>query len=253
MLVHRNPPSCLAVAIGLVQNEVMGIWQWLFGKRRFERFDDSFALSREKLFGSLQTAIVNQRQAGQTIWIVAHFPETYLQIGERLSEFGFDYQIVGQQVTPAEVLAISKRASLSASDKMTAPIQLVLAELLDARFLVERFSATGVDRSESISMIVIERHPLLSEDHRVERFASEIPCPVRFGYYLSIDDAVVERAAGQELIHLLRLLGMEDQQLISSTMLTRRIEKKLKQDAAVFRINHRTDSAVEWYREAGRQ
>ncbi len=214
----------------------MGLLDWLTGQPKFNRFEDSFAMTRANLWAKLQIAIAQQQNEGRRVWIVTHFAETFVEIQNLLADWQFEYQICDQEITPLSALALTRDPSGS--------VLLILADLLTLADAVP----TNFDDSTAISIIVVERHPLVDNDQKLEKFAKRLSCPVRFGYYLAIDDVVISRAVSETTIQILRQLGMKDHELITSNMITRRLEKVLARERIHFTQNQRADSATEWYR-----
>ena len=48
--------------------------QWV----QFRRNDDAYATNREKLWQGVKEAVDTQLQLGRSIWLVAHFPDTFV-------------------------------------------------------------------------------------------------------------------------------------------------------------------------------
>ena len=213
----------------------MGILDWLTGRPSFNRFEDSFALNRPNLWAKLKTAITSQQGQGSHVWLVAHFADTFESLQDLLDEWQIDYQICANDVTPHDVLETLR--------DQRETVLLVLADLVS----VTDASNLNFDNSDTLSIIVVERHPRVENDRKLAAFAKSVPCPVRFGYYLAIDDVVIRRVVNDTTIRILKQLGLKDHELITSNMITRRLDKVLAREAKQYATNHRADSAQEWY------
>jgi hypothetical protein len=214
----------------------MGFIDYLFGRAKFSRFEDSFAINRDSLWPTLRTSIETQLNDGHAIWIVAHFADTLFQLQTLLDEWEVDYQIADREIHP--------QAAAETTGSLNSSIVIVLADLL----VLSDSIARDFDHSTSLAIIAIERHPLIENDQRIEKFAKSIPCHVRFGYFLTIEDAVIRRAVSETMVQLLVQMGMRDHELITSNMMTRRIETVLKRESNAFSNCQRADSAEDWYR-----
>ena len=214
----------------------MGLLDWLFRRPRFTRFEDSFAMDRENLWPSLRDSIAKQRRDGFQIWIVTHFADTFSELQDLFDQWDVEYQIGDQLMQP--------QFAVETSRKLGCGVLLTLAELLTPAESVDR----EIEGAISLSLIVVEKHPLVENDRRLESFARMISCPVRFGYFMAIDDIVVRRAVNDTTIQILKQLGMKDHELITSIMITRRLETVLSRESAKFTTNHRADSAAQWYK-----
>jgi hypothetical protein len=213
----------------------MGFLAWLFSKPKFNRYEDSFAMTRESLYQRLYAAVLEQQHNGQQVWIVAHFADTFWEVQNCLAQWQLDYEIVNQR--------LSSDAALQLVSQKQDQVQLVLAELLSPTDSVHRPSGSAI----SIAIIVVERHPWIVHDRQLEAFVRALPCPVRYGYYLSIDDVLVRRVVNETVVQVLKQLGMKDHELITSNLVTRRLEKVLTRDASSYSNPQRADSAAEWY------
>lgn len=213
----------------------MGFLDWLTGQPSFNRFEDSFAMTRVSLWAKLKSAISQQQQQGSRIWVVAHFADTFVELQDLLGEWQIEYEICDRELQPQTALE-------STRDKDNA-VLLVLSDLLTLTDSAE----LAFDDSVTVAMIVVEKHPLIGMDNKLESFSKSLPCRVRFGYYLAIDDVVVKRVINETTIQILKQLGMKDHELITSNMVTRRLNKVLEREGKLISTNHRADSAEEWY------
>jgi hypothetical protein len=214
----------------------MGFLDWLTGRPPFNRFEDSFAMTRASLWAKLKTAISHQQRQGSRVWIVTHFADTFAELQDLLDEWQIEYQICDKEIQPQTALESTRDQSNS--------VLLILSDLLT----LADSTAVAFDDSVAIAMIVVERHPLVEIDHKLAAFSKSMPCRVRFGYYLAIDDMVVRRVVNETTIQILKQLGMKDHELITSNMVTRRLDKVLTREGKQITTNHRADSAEEWYR-----
>ncbi len=213
----------------------MGLLDKLLGRAKFNRFEDSFAIDRASLWPTLRTSIETQLNDGHAIWIVAHFADTLFKLQSLLDEWEVGHQIADREIHPQAAHEVTQNLG---------GIVIVLADLMVPSEAIDR----EFDASTSLAIIAIERHPMVENDQRIERFAKSIPCYVRFGYFLTIEDVVVRRAVSETMVQLLVQMGMRDHQLITSNMMTRRIETVLKREAKSFSSFQRADSAEDWYR-----
>ncbi|MDA7885242.1 hypothetical protein N9B31_09415 [Mariniblastus sp.] len=213
----------------------MGFWKVLFGKRQFTYFDDAYAFTRESLWNSLQGTLKSDRYANQPVWLVVHFFDTFTWLQDQLDESDIPYEI--------ETSAIDAKR-LSYDTLVTQKgVRLVLAKTL---LSVGDSSNPDVDLERSLAVIVLERHPLLEHDLRIERIARSFPVRVEYGHYLALDDAVVRMVVNDATIKILQQMGMNDHELITSTMVTRRLKKVLRRMQSSFQFDRDADSAPEW-------
>ena len=71
----------------------MGIIDWLFGQPSFHQFEDSFTLKREGLWRVIRVALERCRNKQQTVLLLTHFPSTFAEIQQQMSDWDFEYSI----------------------------------------------------------------------------------------------------------------------------------------------------------------
>lgn len=213
----------------------MGIWKDLFGKRQFTYFDDAYAFTRESLWNSLQSTLKSNRYANQPVWLIVHFFDTFSWLQDRLDESDVPYEIETSSID-------AKRLNYDPLVTQSG-VRLVLTKTLVS---VEGSAKPEVDFDRSLAMIVLERHPLIEHDLRIERIARSIPMQVEYGHYLALDDSVVRMVVNDATVRILKQLGMNDHELITSSMVTRRLKKVLRRMQSNFKFDRDADSAAEW-------
>ncbi|MFK7767404.1 MAG: hypothetical protein AB8B55_09305 [Mariniblastus sp.] len=212
----------------------MGLFDWLFRSPQFKRYEDAYALNRESLWSALEQTVKSEQNSLNPIWLVTHFTDTFAALQNKLDQWECDYEIVA---APIDANSLERDNLLSPNT-----LKIVLAELIpDATpNLLE------VNRDKTIAMIVVERHPNLQYDERIIEFAKSLPFKVEFGYYLSLDDAVVSMIVGESTLTILRQLGLEEHELITSNMVSRRLKIALRRLVDSFTGDAKADSAIEW-------
>ena len=212
----------------------MGILDWLFQRPQFKRFDDSYALIRESLWNALQRTVNSEQHALKSIWLVTHFTDTFTTLQDRLDSWGREYDVVA---APIDANALERSNLLSPSS-----FKLVLAEMIPDAFP----NMLEVNRDQTIAMIVLERHPHPKYDDRIVEFAKSLPCLVEFGHYLSLDDEVVKTVISETTLTILKQLGMDEHELITTSMVSRRMNVTLGRNAEEYSGDQPADSAKEW-------
>ena len=214
----------------------MGLFDWFKnGKTRFTRFDDAYALTRPALWQSLRQTVQSPLNTGKSIWLVVHFTDTFSDLQTEMDSWQVDYDIVTKPIDPSQ---------LEGSGLLTtAKINVVLAGLIPK---TEREILLEPNPNRTVAMIMVERHPQIKYDDQVESFARALPARVEFGYYLSLDDDVVRLVINDTSIKILKQLGMNEHELIASSMVTRRLNKMLRKVAETYRSDNPADSARLW-------
>ncbi len=208
----------------------------IFGKPGYRRFDDSYALTRPSLFNSLRDSIAHRSGPGQVVFLVAHFTDVFTELQDALESWNLPYDIITQ--------VVNERWLEQVPHGNPSPVFLTMAEMLST----EMSSAKTSDASLSVAMMIAERHPLGQYDQRIESFARQLPCPVELGYFLAMDDEIMKQFINQDMILLLKQLGLREHDLITSHMVTRRLNRATKEMAKRVKQEQSALSASEWFR-----
>lgn len=214
----------------------MSLFDSLFGKPNFHRFDDAFVLDREGLLKALQAAIETQLSLNKVVLLVVHFPETFEKLQDWLGDTGIAYELV---LRPIDLDWVRNCGQLAGKG-----VQLAISDLVVYDSEV-RFKQPNETQPE-LSVIVCERHPIPIVDENLERMARAIPIPTQFGYFIAMDDPLFRTAITENVIQLLKQFGMGRQEVITSRMLSKRLEHVLRKQAKTNPSNVPADSALQW-------
>ncbi|MCC9601489.1 hypothetical protein LOC67_13110 [Stieleria sp. JC731] len=130
------------------------------------------------------------------------------------------------------------------------PVMAVLADQLSASIA----SGLDVTHSDIIELIIAERHPLPRVDGKVlNDFAAVLPCRCRVTYHHSLEEPLMRQFAGDNLSRMLEMLGMQPDEKIESSMVTRAIRNAQKRLASALSSNShsglKADSMEEWFQK----
>lgn len=211
----------------------MGLFRWLFQPKPFRRVDDSFAFNLETQLDSLGEIVEAQGNAGKAIWLIVHFTDQFEVVQTQLETLGLDFEIVTTEIDPD---------NLSSTFKSPGNVFLVLAQLIPDSVA----SLLEVDLSSTIAMVMLERHPNPTHDHRIEQFARNVPVKTEFGYVLSFDHPVIQEVVNEQTMTVMKQLGLKESELISSTIVSRRIAAYVAKQAEQFHADIEASSAQQW-------
>jgi len=205
---------------------------------RFCRNDDAYAPTRQKLWQGVKEAVAAQLKFGHSIWLVAHFPDTFVQLQEQMDQWGVDYSIARQPVT-IESLAGANEGLISAGS-----VHLLLADLIPTHAAVSDHLHQG-----NVAAMVVERHPWMPRDVELCEYFKTLSgagLSVELGYFLAFDDLVVAPVLNETMIEVFNQLGLASHSLINSTTVTRRVERQLKRQQTLYRDETETDNVELW-------
>ena len=209
--------------------------QWLRQQWQFRRHSDAFSRDRPALWRAIRNAIDSQLHQGTPVWLLCHFTDTYEKLQLLLENWRVDYEVVDRPIEPRD-LELQRRLN-------PARVQLLLARLLDPSVEWGSFRPEG-----RLSLIVTERHPWLVQDQRIIECCKQLPLPTELGFFMALDDDLLQDIVNDTALTILEQLGMDRHDLITSTMISRRLERKLRNQVSDFTSDQLASSASVWER-----
>lgn len=208
------------------------IKRWL----RFRRHDDAYTKTKQALMESVLRAIQTQLEQGKSVWLVTHFPDTFLEYQTFLAESKIDYQIADQ--------ALHSNVLQSDECEYLAPgqVHMVLSALIP-----EIDDSPNQIFDQGLSVLVVERHPLIKHDQRIHAYCKRIGAQVGLGYFQSFEDSIVAEELSEITLVLMEQMGMNDHSLVNSMTITRRIDRKLKRMQKLYSTDIAADNLDQWY------
>jgi hypothetical protein len=137
---------------------------------------------------------------------------------------------------------LNELRSTIATRRMNGRVTVAAVEKLNA----VRAAQTLFYESQTVDVIVGERHPLASHDDAVVEFARRLCCRCRLSHYLSLEDALLKSMASEWLPNLLKRLGMKDDDAIHSRLVSRRIKDCQARIQGLAFADEPADSAQQW-------
>ncbi|MEM9942876.1 MAG: hypothetical protein AAF939_15030 [Planctomycetota bacterium] len=211
----------------------MGIFDWFRNRSGFRQFDDSFALHHSAALDHIKEIVLGNGSTGKNLWLIAHFPIAFVELQNHLESWQVNYEVVTEPIDANGMSDVFKDPT---------SIKLVLSPLIPT---VE-YPLEPSDSPVTQGLLIVDRHPLITHDKRILQFARNCPYKVELGYVLSLDHPVLKLVVTDSLVELMGQLGMRKDELISSSMVSRRLEKKLTRLSALFTGDGPEESAESW-------
>ena len=197
----------------------MGFFDWLSRPRsHVEQADDCIWLTKQAKLAGIAKAVSDcfanpQEKPALAVILVAHFEEC-----------------LGELQKAIEAIPIA------------GPVTTTLAEHL------KNIPATrqALAESETIDIIVGERHPLRAHDEAVSEFARSLSCRCRLVFHVSLEDGLMKIFAGEWVQQTLRQMGLREDEVIRSRMVARRLAGAQQKVAAAVTSDLPARSAHEW-------
>jgi hypothetical protein len=219
----------------------MSLFSNLFKRQTFKRHLDSFALTRETLWTSIAEAIQVQHQKGKTVFLVSHFLDSFSASQSLVEAHRFDYEILAKPISNEWLKSEITENTAQAPGELK--VQLALSDLLIAP--ENKFNVP--ETLPQFAIMVVEIHPLSIRDQQLAEFAESLPGKVELGYFMALDDAVLQRTVSKETIDVLRQLGLGENDLITSSLISKRLRKLLRMQTEKVIEHRESNSADEWY------
>lgn len=184
------------------------------------------------MFTGLFNAMDARLAKGEVVFFIAHFPDTFTKLQEQLEQKKCPFSIVSESLS-AEVV---KRLS----EQEAGRVHLTLAQMLTTD------TASVKQQDPQVAMMVCERHPMPAYDKLIADWCHQLMYPVELGYFLSFDDPVLRFVVTDQVKMLLEQFGWGENELITSNMVSRRLDKVLKRNAAKIVNEQQANSCSEW-------
>ena len=209
------------------------MFDWLFRKSSFYRYQDSYAFNDQALAIAIKEAIIARSDLDETVLLLAHFPERLSELQATLEGFELPFVIGTKQLNESELLKIRQEA----------PGQPILT----LSGMLYRAEQKTIRKEEPcVAMMVAERHPLPHHDDELKLWGQSLPFPVQLGYFLSLDDPVVSYAINDQVKQLLSQFGMGENELVTSNLVSRRVDRVLRRLAKNGVGEVACESSTEW-------
>ena len=128
---------------------------------------------------------------------------------------------------------------------------------MSGRLSTEIAESLEPDEASVVEIIVGERHPLSDVDHEplqfADAFADAFPCRCRMSHHVSLGDPVLKAFDTDMVRRVPEVLRVEDDESLSSPVVSRRIRQAQQKIAAVSVGHSPADSAEEWFSAIARK
>ena len=207
--------------------------RWLGFHRQFEHVPDTFTQRRAKIVNAIVDVAHKETKKGRQVLLLSHFPEAFAEIAQALEDRAVQYVTLDGN---EPVIQVHKTA--------TSQIPLPAIGWTGSFFELPLDEIDQLDAP--LSIVVIERHPRPEYDRVLVKNFRRISNDVRIGWYLSFEDPVVQTCIGHNGIELMKLLGMKQDDVVTSEMLGNRITRMLRSKTMKCDPSIEFESARQW-------
>lgn len=195
------------------------MFNWLFRKSTFHRFQDSYALREEAMFAGMVDALQARIAEGDCVFLMTHFPATFTRLEKKLAQLELNFSIVTGSIDSEMVAQLAAR--------LPNQVHLTMAQMLQPDSALN----VKVDHPD-LAVVVCERHPMPKYDDAIAKWCHQLKYPVQLGYFLSLEDPIVSFVVPDQVKTLLEQFGLGENELITSSMVSKRLNSVLKRKAA---------------------
>lgn len=197
---------------------------------------DTYSLTSTGKIDGIVDAVRKREGKDRLLLVVSHFPKTFFQVQDAFN----------REEVPYEILEESTTGDLVEHWRQEANHGRVMLAL--ARFLKLDLAEEPNYSRLLFSVISCERHPLARHDRDLREFCGQLNCPTRLGYFVSLQDPVVKPLVGDWTELVLRQMGLRDHELVTSHLVSRRLESGFRKLERRVVEEQLADSPEEWIR-----
>jgi hypothetical protein len=209
------------------------MFKWLFRKSSFHRFQDSYALRHEAMLDGMFKALQTRLDSGDCVFLLVHFSETFTHLQESLETSELPFVIITLPIDSGQVKKLAEQHQGQVLVTMT---QMLRHDTLPSEKL----------ESPDVAVVVCERHPMPEYDDSITEWCRQLVFPVQLGYFLSLEDPVVNHVVPDQVKTMLEQFGLGENELITSAMVSKRLNSVLKRKAAKVTDEVQADSPAAW-------
>ena len=215
----------------------MGLFDLFSKPKTFEKLDDAIWLTHAAKQLGILREIEERLGEDERVLVVAHFSATLKEACEVFRQTNIPFE---QEQHKWDSRDISRLIQHNEPHPF-----VVLAESLPDTFPGGR--QNRVDESGPVvSVIVLERHLLSSQDDHVVRFAQSLPGRSQLRFFQSLEDPLMRVFAGDAVRNALELLGLQEDERIENPMISRWVQAAQQKVQKQSPGNSEAESAEAW-------
>jgi hypothetical protein len=202
-----------------------------------KREQDQIWLSEEVKFAGIVTQLIASGQPAKCVILAAHFPSTFRYLESLLRSAAVAYEPYS---TPFE----AARLSTPAEYQSTSRILLILAGILPTTMREQIPTTSG---NVELDLIVVEHHPLPSQDDLILQFAQGLPYSSRLVFHEALDGPFLKRFGGDQVRLLMSNLNIPENESFSNPTLDKSIRAAQEKLSRRITQNLNADSPEQWF------
>lgn len=198
-------------------------------------YEDKIWLDGNRKLDAICQDILEARADLSNALVLTHFKSTLAIVEARLRASEIEYT----EYQPFDFSSLCFRGHEGESTA----VWVGLASYFQAR------SSAPVEHSPSaLRILIAEHHPMLTRDKAPLEVARSLTCDAQVIHYTSLTDPLLNHFGGDRIRGLMKQLGMEEQECISSPVIDRAIQTAQEKIQAQVQREMQTNSPEEWFR-----
>lgn len=198
-------------------------------------YEDRIWLDGNRKLDAICQDVLEASAGRSNALVLAHFKSTLAIVEEGLRARSIEYK----SFLPPDFSSLCIRGH----DPESTSVWVGLASYFQARS-----SAPAEQSPSSLRILVAEHHPLFSRDEVVLEAARSLSCNPQVINYTSLTDPLLNHFGGDRMRGLMKQMGMEEQECISSPVISRAIRTAQEKIQSQVQREMQTNSPEEWFR-----
>jgi preprotein translocase subunit SecA len=158
----------------------------LFGKKSTQRLDDKVWLNPDAKYNGLIRELLQHPNPKAITVIVAQFVETFETLQTALQLANVNYQLITSMLDASRLYSITRGT-----------VAVLMADSLSTAIGASPFDAPTGDLQ--IDFVVIEHHPVRSQDLRIEEFGQSLTCPNTLTFHVCLNEPLMVLFGGSSV------------------------------------------------------
>jgi len=223
-----------------------------FKRSLVEVYPDTLVVDRQTIYQEIPQWVRSASKTDLNL-IVVHFPSTFLKVQDSLERAGLPYDIqtgrIQKEFLNKQLVQQRRKRKEGAATK--APILLALsAQIFHPEYSYSDDWKKHSPPSENIpvlSVLVPEIHPYEEVSSSLIEFCSMLAVRVDVGFFVALDDEVIDRLVDKRVILLMEEMGIRAEQVTGSLFFFGHFRKRLKAFADKRMSGISADSPSQWF------
>ncbi|PYS68841.1 MAG: hypothetical protein DMF69_18875 [Acidobacteria bacterium] len=195
--------------------------------------DDKVWFDSQRRFAGICADVATFKSQQQNVLLLAHFPTTQSLVQQALRAASIEF----------ETFSLADSALLCSMESRGR----VLVGLVRA-FEPTTAQIGSTRQDTNFRIIVAEHHPINGKDRSLVATAERLPCKPTVCFHGSLDDPLMKHFGSDQIVTLVKRLGMDEAEAISHPFVTSAIRNAQEKIEAQVQRDVACESMEDWFR-----